>query len=395
MTDRVTLCLAILQVYYRTMCAHPSRFLLLAVSTFLVMTPPTEAAGLSFSAIRAQCAALLFGDRVSRRTVARLVDEHRLGIRSGKEVAPREVPMVFEGGPKDRDLYNAPGEIETSYRGERTTLFIGREESAASETDMKVAFYAKTKRGTYRYMNGSVGVPHLQLQDPFVSEIVTENGKELILGGVKVWPVVENAKETLAYATVFYRDYGKGIEHLELFLTGPDRMKDIRFAQTPDRKRITVFTRPQHSSADRGGRGKVGMFHVSSLEEVTADKIADAPIFRHQFSDKEWGGVNAAVYLDNRRLGVIGHYARFDKAGNRDYVGVSWIVDADTRVIANPKVILERADLPGGVERGSKRSDLKNVLFPGGFRVNPDKTLSVWGGEGDKKTFHAIIENPF
>lgn len=377
------------------MHTHPARSLVLSFSIFFVATSIAEAAGLSPSALSAHCAATLKGDKASQRTVARLVDEHRLDIRKGKEKAPREVPMIFEGGPKDRDLYNAPGEIETSYQGERTTIFIGREESAASETDMKVAFYAKTKNGTYKYMNGSIGVPHLQLQDPFVSKIVTEHGTELILGGVKVWPVVENGKETLVYATVFYRDHGKGIEHLEPFLTGPDRMKDIRFAQTPDGKRITVFTRPQHSLPDRGGRGKVGMFHVSSLEEVTADKIADAPIFRHQFVDEEWGGVNAAVYLDNQRLGVIGHYARFDEAGNRDYVGVSWIVDAVTGVIAKPKVILERADLPGGVERGSKRSDLKNVLFPGGFRVNPDKTLSVWGGEGDKKTFHAIIENPF
>ncbi|MBC7396370.1 MAG: DUF1861 family protein [Bdellovibrionales bacterium] len=296
---------------------------------------------------------------------------------------------------KNRDFYNSPGEFRAKYKGEEKTLFAGREESSKSETDMKVGFYEKTGEGKYQYLNDDKRVPHLTLQDPAVVHINTEYGNELVLAGVKVWPSHINGKEELQYATVFYRDHGKGIEHLSEFLTGPSKMKDVRLAQSPDGKKITVFTRPQHSEESLGGRGKIGYFQVSTLEDITADKMKNAPIFRHQFADQEWGGVNAAEYIDDHRIGIIGHYARFDANSNRDYIGVSWILDTRANVLSTPKVILERSDLPRGLMRGSKSKDLRNVLFPGGFVKNPDGTYSIFGGEGDMRTFLAIVPNPF
>ena len=206
---------------------------------------------------------------------------------------------------------------------------------------------------------------------------------------------VGGSADVVCPAAVFYRDHGKGIEHLSEFLTGPSKMKDVRLAQSPDGKKITVFTRPQHSEESLGGRGKIGYFQVSTLEDITADKMKNAPIFRHQFADQEWGGVNAAEYIDDHRIGIIGHYARFDANNNRDYIGVSWILDTRANVLSTPKVILERSDLPRGLMRGSKRKDLRNVLFPGGFVKNPNGTYSIFGGEGDKRTFLAIVPNPF
>jgi hypothetical protein len=362
----------------------------------------SAASGLTPAGRKAICSANLQSDVGARRSLSELVAEHRAEIALGKRKPPRELPMVFEGGPADRDLYNSAGEFETKYQNRDSTIFIGREESAKSEIDMRVAFYLKIGKGKYRYLNGQPGVPDLKLQDPFVAKIFTRRAdgtqiEETILGGVKVWPVRVNGEEQIRYATVFYRDFGKGIEHLEPFLAGPDGMKDVRFVQSLDRKRITVFTRPQSDPKmpELGGRGKVGMFTVGSLDEITAAKITDAPIFRHQFFDSEWGGANAAVYLDAQHVGVIGHYARFAENGFRDYVGVSWIVNVKTGLISKPKLIIERADLVGGIERGAKREDLKNVLFPSGFRRNTDGTYTVWGGEGDQKTFQIVIENPF
>ena len=326
----------------------------------------------------------------------KLIDLHRTKVLAMKKNSIVEIPMEFVDKPLGRDLYNSPGEVTALYQDEPTTFFVGREESPTSETDMKVAFYQKNAAGQYVYLNGKTGIPNLSLQDPFMNEIVTENGKELILGGVKVWHYVdEEGREGLNYATVFYRDHGKGIEHLEEFLTGPDRMKDVRFVQNPDHTKITIFTRPQNGNPDLGGRGKVGMFHVDKLEDITAAKIKDAPIFRNQFQDDEWGGVNASTYLDSDRIGVLGHYARFDAAGNRDYVAVSWIVNTKDNTLSDVKVVVERKDLPGGVTRGAKRDDLKNVMFPSGFRRNSDGTMDIWGGEGDQSSFQVRIRDPF
>jgi hypothetical protein len=330
-----------------------------------------------------------------KRSVQELILKHREELRLHSANAPRELKLELKGGPKDKDLYNSPGEVEVLYRGKPEVFFLGREESSSSETDMRVAFYAKSPDGGFHYLNGEKGIPNLSLQDPFVSKLKTEHGIELILGGVKIWSELKNGHEDIHYRTIFYRDYGKGIEYLAPFLEGPAKMKDIRVAQTKDDKRITVFTRPQSAEEKSGGRGKVGMFHVSRLEEITEAKVSSAPLFMDQFADSEWGGVNAAFYLDEKNIGVIGHYARFDDKGNRDYVAVSWIVDTVSGLMSSPKLVLERADLPNGIERGSKRADLKNVIFLSGFRINSDLTITAWGGEGDKLTFQVLLPNPF
>jgi hypothetical protein len=339
------------------------------------------------------------------KNLVKMVAKHREDIRTGKIPAPREVPMVFEGGPADKDLYNSPGEFQTIYQGKKVTLFAGREESEDSETDMRVAFYQK-KNGKYIYLNDDPDVPNLKLQDPAIMMLETEYGNELILCGVNVWVDghTPEGKEKLNYATHFYRDYGKGFTHLKKFLVGPDHMKDIRIVQDPDKMRLPgdgfdVLTRPQDEKYAKGGRGQVGILHVNSLEEITAEKIANAPIIPGQFLRKQWGGGNWAKYIDRHIIGVVGHYARYVnetlKDEVRDYVGVDWKIDTRTNRVFDAEVAVERADLVKTINLGAKRSSLENVVFPSGVIDNYDGTLTYFVGVGDKFTVKVIVRNPF
>ena len=102
-------------------------------------------------------------------SVQELLDTHHQGLKNGTIPRPKNVELEFSGGPKGRDLYNSPGEFNAKYKGEDGVFFAGREESAKSETDMKVAFYRKTGEGKYEYLNNENLIPHLALQDPAVA----------------------------------------------------------------------------------------------------------------------------------------------------------------------------------------------------------------------------------
>ncbi|MCG2718725.1 MAG: DUF1861 family protein [Nanoarchaeota archaeon] len=108
-----------------------------------------------------------------------------------------------------------------------------RVESRDSETDSQVMFFSQ-KNGKW---HPNKDLPIFNLQDPFVTKI----HDNLILGGVKtIWEKPEG--KLLNFMTVFYK--GKDIKSLEYIAKGPDRMKDIRLIELPE-KNIGVFTRPQ------------------------------------------------------------------------------------------------------------------------------------------------------
>lgn len=91
----------------------------------------------------------------------------------------------------------------------------------------------------------------------------------------------------------------------------------------------------------------------------------------------------------------MGHIARFKKNGNRQYYAVTWAFDPATGESTPMEIVLAREDLPGGLGRGHKRQDLKDVIFPGRIERLSDGTSVLYGGEGDRRSFAATISDPF
>jgi hypothetical protein len=218
------------------------------------------------------------------------------------------------------------------------------------------------------------------LQDPCVTRI----GEVLVLGGVR-YPI-ETATRPNGWRMEFYQ--GKTLVDLELFLTGPDDMKDIRLAALGD-DRIAVLTRPQ---GDKGGRGQIGFFIAAGLDEITVEVITNAPLFHGQCLEEEWVGANEAHLLENGMLGVLGHIACFDESGDRHYFPMVFAVDLSTGEATQPEIIACRADFPDGP---SKRPDLMDVIFSGGLERHGDGTASLYAGLSDTEAGWIRMPDPF
>jgi hypothetical protein len=318
---------------------------------------------------------------LEKRSAVKLLFDHRERIRLGLESFPKEIDFGFEEiDPKKSKLtvYNPAGWINPN-------LFAGRVESLESETDSEIGFFRPNASGKLSRLVGEK-YDRFKLQDPFVSFIKGE----MILGGVQLQ--LNERREIKSYSTVFYRDFGRGLEGLEPLLEGPRGMKDIRLVELQDH-RILVFTRPQ--GRRKGGRGKVGAFIVARLEDLTPERIMAAPLIPGQFFDDEWGGVNAAYLLKNGLVGVLGHIARFNLSGKRQYYAVAWVFDPVTFQTSPMEIIFAREDLPGGLNRGHKRDELKNVIFPAQLQRLGNGKAILYGGEGDRRIFASLIDDPF
>lgn len=277
-------------------------------------------------------------------------------------------------GIGDRDVYNPTAPFETEFRGKKVSVLAARVEPRESEAS-EVVFFQKS-RGGWRPLPGA---PVLKLQDPFVSKV----GAELVVGGVQTFPREGGG---LGYRTVFYR--GTSLSGLKPFAKGPDGMKDIRLAPLPD-GRLLVLTRPQGAV---GGRGKIAMTVLDGLSALGPETIARAALFEGLFDEDEWGGANELHLLGNGLVGVLGHVARFDAAGDRHYYPMAFAFDPATGRRTSMKVLLERAQLPPGA---SKRPDLADVLFSGGLVRGPDGTAALYVGAGDAEVYRVDIPDPF
>ena len=225
-----------------------------------------------------------------------------------------------------------------------------------------------------------VEVIELPLQDPFVTVV----GDELIVGGVEV---TERAgREGLDYRTVFYR--GRELAELEAFAAGPWGMKDLRLKELPD-GRILLLTRPQ---GEVGGRGTIGWCLLDSLEELHEEAIAGATLLQDQFIPEEWGGGKEMHILDQERVGVLAHIARFDDEGNRHYYAAVFTLNHQTGAVTPIKIIAERGDFAPGP---SKRPDLADVVFSGGLLRDRDGTSMLYCGIADCEVHARRIEDPF
>lgn len=276
-------------------------------------------------------------------------------------------------GIDGHDVYNTTAPIHL--RGQ--TVIAGRVERRETELST-VVFFRRRTDSTWEPCPDAK--PFHGLQDPCITIV----DGEWVLGGVR-YPL-ELGDGRRGYRMEFYR--GRSLDELQLFLVGPDGMKDIRLVELPDR-RVAVFSRPQGAI---GGRGKIGFTIVQRLSDLIASDIVAAPLLPAQFLDEEWGGANEIHILRNGKLGVLGHIACFDEREHRHYYGMVFTVDPTDGVATPPRIIADRSQFPVGP---AKRPDLADVIFSGGLTRHWDGTATLFAGIGDAEAAYLRIRDPF
>lgn len=271
-----------------------------------------------------------------------------------------------------RDVYN----ITAPFKSGDEQIIAGRVEPRDSEYS-EVKFF-KQDSGSWSPVEGA---PTFELQDPFVTTI----HDRLVFGGVEVSPH-PHEEGALTWKTVFYK--GETIHDMERFAEGPQGMKDIRLVELSD-GRIGVCTRPQ---GRKGGRGKIGYVEVDSLDELTAARTEEAPLLEEHFIDEEWGGANELYLLEDGQIGMLGHIARFDEAGDRHYYPVTCVLNREAMRLEGMRIIATRDDFPDGQ---AKRDDLVDVLFSGGLVPLGNGEAELYVGVSDAEAHKIRIPNPF
>ncbi|MCD7034514.1 DUF1861 family protein [Metabacillus sp. GX 13764] len=300
------------------------------------------------------------------KTCAELLTEFQEGSQ------PFNPEKILFGGVEELDVYNVTAPFENV--GE--SVIAGRVEARDSE-ESRILFFSKQGEVWMPKEN----TPVLSLQDPFYTVI----SGELVIGGVETFPhpVLANA---LGWRTVFYK--GKNLAGLTKFFEGPDGMKDLRLIQLHSGS-IGVLTRPQ---GEKGGRGKIGFTTVASLKDLSVKVIDEAPLLTGQFAEDEWGGANEAHLLSNGMLGILGHIASFDEAGDRHYYPMAFQLNPDTLDCSEIELIAERRNfLPGE----TKRPDLEDVVFSGGLVRKGDGYAELYAGISDAEAQKIQLEDPF
>ena len=188
-----------------------------------------------------------------------------------------------------------------------------------------------------------------------------------------------------AWQMEFYREGLNG--GFDKVLTGPPKMKDIRFLQLLD-GRILVLTRPQ---GERGGRGRIGFCVVDSLIQACWETIESAPLFDH-CPEEQWVGANEAHLLTKNKIGVLGHLAEFREDGSRRYRSMVFCIDLETGQSSETEIIAERSDFPPGE---SKRPDLQDVIFSGGLLRLGHGWARLFAGLSDAEAGFLDLPDPF
>lgn len=278
--------------------------------------------------------------------------------------------LVFSGFP-GHDVYNVTAPFEWKER----SVIAGRVERRSEELS-EIVLFSETD-GEWRPIEGAPTFPGLQ--DPCVTMM---DGK-VILGGVR-FPVTIG-EDRKAWQMEFYREGLNG--GFDKVLTGPPKMKDIRFLQLPD-GRILVLTRPQ---GERGGRGRIGFCLVDSLIQARWETIESAPLFDH-CPEEQWVGANEAHLLTKNKIGVLGHLAEFREDGSRRYRSMVFCIDLETGQSSETEIIAERSDFPPGE---SKRPDLQDVIFSGGLLRLGHGRARLFAGLSDAEAGSLDLPDPF
>jgi len=256
---------------------------------------------------------------------------------------------------KPLDVFN----ITRPFRSGDKTVLAGRLQPSGMNPSSKVLFF-ELRSSEWTLLEH---IPTVDLEDPFVTRI----DDQIIFGGVSV---VKTPSET-KYQTAFYK--GTSIETLKEFVRGPFTMKDTRLVQLMD-KSIGLFTRPQGKI---GGLGQIGFTTLDSLDQLTPDAIAKAPLIAQRFPEGEWGGVNEAYALTDGRILALGHRAYLDKERNRHYYPWLFIHDPKKGVSEDLGIIGASDDSP---KTNSRAEDLDDIIFPGGIDW---RSRTLYGGIRD------------
>jgi len=307
-------------------------------------------------------------------TINKLLENYH----QNKKIGESDI-LKFEGVP-GKDVYNPTAPFLDNGK----EYIAGRVESRDSEMDSQIMFFSEKNGGWHLNKN----LPVFELQDPFVTRI----HDYLILCGVKtIWE--KPGGKLLNFMTVFYK--GKDIKSLEYIAKGPDRMKDIRLIELPD-KNIGIFTRPQGKI---GGKGKIGYMTISSLGELGNAKLLDAPLLEKLFPENAWGGVNEIHIIDEEHLGVLGHLSyseplRKDKE-IKHYYAITFNFNYKTKKASPIKIIATRSDFPEGPAKPHHKYNLQDILFTGGLILKDNGSAELFTGLSDVNCGRIVIPNPF
>lgn len=308
------------------------------------------------------------------KAINKLLDDYH----KNKQIEESDI-LKFEG-VHGKDAYNPTAPFIDNGK----EYIAARVESRDSEMDSQIMFFSE-KNGRW-HLNKEL--PVLDLQDPFVTRI----HDYLILGGVKtIWEKPKG--KLLNFMTVLYK--GKDIKSLEYIAKGPDKMKDIRLIELPD-KNIGVFTRPQGKI---GGKGKIGYLTISSLDELNKVNLLDAPLLENLFPKQVWGGPNEIHIIDEENLGVLGHIAYSKPSWRRrkvkHYYAITFKFNYKTKKASPIRIIATRSDFPEGHAKPHHTYDLQDILFTGGLRLKDNGLAELFTGLSDVNCGRIVIPNPF
>jgi hypothetical protein len=282
------------------------------------------------------------------------------------------IKLMFSGIGK-RDVYNITAPF--IYDGEE--VLVGRVEERHSEFS-QVFFFTRDDE----IWSPRNHTPTYNLQDPAICSI----NEQLVFSGVEVITDPDHPDKIISWVTQFYR--GKHIDSLRHFASGPGTMKDIRLVELKD-GRVGVFTRPQGNEA---GRGQIGFTVIPSIDELNDETFLRAHILRDQFVKEEWGGANEAHLLTNGNVGILGHIASMDEAGNKHYYSMVFMLNPLTLEKSPIKIIAARRDFPVGP---GKRPGLEDIVFSGGLIRLADNQAMLSVGVSDTEAYQILIPDPF
>ncbi len=313
-----------------------------------------------------------------------------------------EIKLSFHGpGVEGKTFYNPAPPEWMAINGVKKRVLAVRAEDAHRETGTEVWFFEEKREGEWhRIVDENIPAlrernPLLKLQDPSVAF----DGPDLFVSGVAITGEAPNIK----YRVAVYRAPDGDLAKLETapVFEGDWGKKGTRFHRLPD-KRLLVLSRPQGGEDAQGGRGKISRAIVEgSVSQAVLEKATrEARVFSGLVGVREWIGPNRIYDVSPDTVFVLSHWARFakeDKSGkrpndDRDYAVAGFFYNHVRDEYTPMEILLDRHQLPGGLRRLAKRSDLKNVLYPAGFETGPDGRilvdqdgrLTLWLGEGDR-----------
>ena len=155
------------------------------------------------------------------------------------------------------------------------------------------------------------------------------------------------------------------------------------------------MTRGEKVREQYGSGAVIGFQVIGSLDELTEEVIAQAPVIGNLFGRDEWGGCNQCYPLRDGRIGVIGHKCYEDRDGDQRlavYMNVAFIFDPETHDATEPEIIATRSSYP---DAPSKLPDLADCAFTSGIVLRPDGLVDLYSGVGDTHEGRVAIPNPF